>query len=281
MGKGWLDSLAPRLREHGALSLMRGFNAHYPFGAWPGPGDPARRGAPAAFVSGDLHMERWLDAAAQTRQKLDMADAAISVTETTVMRHKNWEPHAVVGTHAHALVYAWNWLSLLGHRLCDVAVFHDLETPFFGMMRYDVGYDAARCRFAWLQRGEQGLKLTRFPGQYVLSPTGAANRLLSQLAGCRPRQARVAQSQSAMRVLAGETADGRTRLVFVTRSPEPWAVRIKGVALTEASALTAADLAAALPGTYRVQKLHVRSSDQGSDLLLPPWSVVAAAGRDL
>ena len=281
MGKGWLDSLAPRLREHGALSLMRGFNAHYPFGAWPGPGDPARRGAPAAFVSGDLHMERWLDAAAQTRQKLDMADAAISVTETTVMRHKNWEPHAVVGTHAHALVYAWNWLSLLGHRLCDVAVFHDLETPFFGMMRYDVGYDAARCRFAWLRRGETGLKLTRFAGQYVLSPTCTANGLLSRLVGCRARQARVAQAQAALRVLAGEMSDGRFRLIFVVRSPEPCAVQIKGVAVTEAAALTADDLAAVLPGTYRVEALEVQPHAQGSRLVLPPWSVVAAEGRGL
>ena len=81
-------------------------------------GDRAERGDPAAFVSGDLRMDRWLDAAARTRESLGIAGAPIAVTETTVMRHRNWRPHAIVGTHAHALVYAWNWIELMGHPLC-------------------------------------------------------------------------------------------------------------------------------------------------------------------
>ena len=272
MGRGWLAAFVPALRELGALKHMAGFNAHYPYGAWPGPGDESKRGDPAAFVKGDLRMDKWLDAATGSREKLDLRDTPISVTETMVMRHKNWNPHAVVCTHAHALVYAWNWQDLLSHPLCDIAVYHDVGTPFFGMMRYDAGFDTERKAFVWLKRAKPEQKLKRFPGQYVLSPTGHANQLLAKLIGCRVCSATGLGPRAAQRAIAGRFDDGRVVLIVVNRSPREHAIAVRGAAFTQTTTLTADRLGAALPGQFRLTQSNVT----GSAITLPAWSVVAA-----
>ena len=279
MGKGWLDAIVPRMREAGGLSLMAGLNAHYPFGNWPGPGSPERRGDPKAFVHGDLKMERWLDVAARSRERLGIPHMPISVTETTAMRHTNWHPHAVVCTHAHALVYAWNWMSLLEHPLCDIAVYHDLSTPFFGMLRFDAGYDENARHFLWLARVKDGRPMKRFPGQYVLSPTCLANRLLARLEGCRVRSVTVASDEPTLRGLAGERADGSVVVVMVNRSAREQAVAIQRVTASKATALTADELGSALPGTFRLSDTSAASPEGRCLVTLPPWSVVAIEGR--
>jgi len=188
------------------------------------------------------------------------------------MRHKNWNPHAVVCTHAHGLVYAWNWQDLLAHPLCDIAVYHDLGTPFFGMMRYDAGFDAERKMFVWLKRAKPEQELTRFPEQYVLSPTGYANQLLSKLIGSRVCSTTGLAPRATQRAIAGRSDDGRIVLVAVNRSPEEQAIVVRGAAFTQTTTLTADSLGAALPEQFRLTK----STVTGSAIALPPWSVVAA-----
>ncbi len=274
MGKGWLGTLVPELRRLGALKLITSYNAHYPFGNWPGPGDPSKRGDPNAFVSGNLKMERWLDAAERGRKTYGIPGAPISVTETTAMRHKNWTPRQVIATHAHALVYAWNWMALLEHPLCDMAVFHDLETPYFGMMRYDVGWDASARRFVWLKCAKPGQPLLVFADQYVLSPTCAASRLLSRLVGRRLCKVEGFAPGGRLRAIAGRSEAGVV-MILVNRSPAARDVRINGVQITGATALTADDLAATLPGAFRLSKVAA----SGGAFRVPAWSVAAVEGR--
>jgi len=62
MGQGWLDAVAPLLKEAGVLSRVGSFQAHYPFGNWPGPGKEGDRGNAALFAMSDLKIEKWLAA---------------------------------------------------------------------------------------------------------------------------------------------------------------------------------------------------------------------------
>ena len=191
----------------------------------------------------------------------------MAVTETMVFKFDGgyWDSYRVIGTHAHALVYAWNWMTLLADPRCNVAVFHDLETTFFGMMRYDVGYDQSAKQFVWLSAAKPDAKLRRFPGQYVVSPTGEANRLLSGLVGCRVGLATLQPDDPSLRVLWGNGPAGRITLVAVHRSAGSKKLAFPGLAVESAESLTADDLGSTLPGQYRVAPLGVRSGSARSD----------------
>lgn len=273
MGQGWADGLVPRLREAGALPWVHSFQVHYPFGNWPGPGSPERKTDAAAFVGGDLQMERFLDAFSERKRDLGIGAAPTSVTETTVMRHQLWDAHAIVGTHAHALCYAWNWMSLLERPEVDMAVFHDLETPFFGILRYDVGFDAARRRFVWLGQIEGQDELEPcFPNAYVVSPTGYANRLLAELVGEELRETGHTPS-AGVRLLASNR-----RIVVVNRGPQPLRLNCP-FPRAAGRALVADELAACLPGSYRYAALAVSAADAGSAVEIPAWSVASVRRR--
>jgi hypothetical protein len=265
MDSDWLSRLTSELGELGALDGIHSFQVHYPFGNWPGPETPERKGDPASFVMGDLKMERYFGdepAAGATP-----ARKPITVTETTVMHFEFWNPHAVIATHAHALCYAWNWMTMLERRDVAVSVFHDLETPYFGMLRYDVGYDPKSRAFEWLAGNEAAQPLDpRFDSEYVLSPTGYANRLLAELVGEELVATSVATS-SEIRVLASQR-----RVVLVNRSGQKVRLRVP-FAHPRAEALTADSLAACLPGSFRIAPVATTPNGGGSTVLLPAWSV--------
>ena len=269
MGKDWLDQLVPILREAGVLAWIDCFQVHYPFGNWPGPGAPERKADPEAFVGGDLKMERFLDGFQEKKRSLGLGDRRTWVTETTVMRHQLWDPHAVIATHAHALCYAWNWMTLLERPEVDAAVFHDLETSFFGILRYNVGFDPVTRHFMWLHQTEQPEALSpRFAEQYVVSPTGCANRLLAQLAGEELWTTNCAPSPT-LRVLASDS-----RVVAVNRGEEPIQLRLPFAAAT-GEALIADELAACLPGSFRYMPQDVVPDDGHVIAEIPAWSVAA------
>jgi hypothetical protein len=270
----WLADCISELRRQGVLGQIQSFNAHYPFGNWPGPASPNERADPLVFAQGDLKIVRWFDAATRQRTQLGIPAAPMAVTETMVFKFDGgyWDSYRLIGTHAHALLYAWNWMTLLADPRCNMAVFHDLESTYFGMMRYDVGYDEAAGQFVWLAATKPEQKLRRFPGQYVLSSTCAANRLLSELVGCRVGLATMQPSDPSLRVLWGVALSGRDILVAVHRSPGPKTLAFAGRAVENAKCLTADGLGALLPGQYRVAPLNVNPA-QPDQLELPPWSV--------
>jgi len=254
------------------VSGVDALNAHYPFGNWPGPPDQSRRGDAAAFAGGDLRMDRWLGSPAGWRRSA----TPWAVSETMVMHHEFWDPSAVVTTHAHALTYARNWMTLLEHPGCTMAVFHDLATPYFGMMRFNVGYDAAAQQFGWLSAGDPPGQWARaFPMQYVLSPTCAANRMLSTLEGARVVPVRLRPEAPQVRFVAGLLPDGKRRLVGVNWSADPVRIRLRLRGPARAESLTAATLAAKLPEEFGVSALPVEpDAGGGSAMVVPAQSVV-------
>ena len=267
MGKDWFPAIVPTLQEAGVLGLLQAFQVHYPFGNWPGPGDPENRANPAAFVMGDLKIEKFLDAFRQRCEYLGLGAMPVAVTETTTMRHKNWDPHAVVATQAHALCFAWNWMTLLERRDVNVAVFHEIETPYFGLLRYNVGFDSIQKRFVWLDAAENTTMLApRFEDQYVVSPTACANRLLSELIDEEIVETNVPKTP-ALRVLAS-----KRRILIVNRSTDVLQVTVPFLN-ADAEALVARDLSSCLPGSFGIRELPCQVMQIGTTVTVPAWSV--------
>ena len=279
MGKDWMPALVPALKKRGVADEVSSYNAHYPFGNWPGPSSEDRKGDPTAFVSGDLKMERWLEGGSESRARLGVPGTGIAVTETTAMRHRNWDAHLVAPTHAYALVYAWNWLTLLSHPAVDMAVLHDLETPFFGLMRYNVGLDPKTSRFVWLDDpGRPDALDPAYPDEYVVSPTCLANSLLADLEGCEPLETKVRGETSSVRCLAARQAEGRVAVIAVNRAPHSVALLVPLSGQVRADALTADSLGARLPGEYRIAPAYRRPGGKNTEVRLPAWSVVRIEG---
>lgn len=274
MGDKWLVDCIGEFRKQGVLDKIQAFNVHYPFGTWPSPGSPSDRANPLIFAQGDIQSVRWFDSATQQRTALGIAAAGMAVSETMVFKFDGnyWDSYRVIGTHAHALVYAWNWMAFLNDPRCNMAVFHDLETPFFGMMRYDVGYDENMGQFVWLAAAKPEQKLRRFPNQYVLSPTSAANRFLSEFVGCRVGLATMKPNDPNLRGLWGRDSAGQSMLVVVHRASGKRRLVIPGHAIERADCLTADGLGSSLPGQYRMAPLAVDPARR-DQVELPPWSV--------
>lgn len=266
MGKNWLPRLVPLLRKAGVLTGIHSFQVHYPFGNWPGPRKHGNRGDAARFALGDLKMERFLDIHFQGRRAAHVPQPTVSVTETMAMHHRFWDPSAVIATQGHALCYTWNWMTLLADRRVDCAVFHECGTTYFGMMRYDVGWKQRTHRFVLLGSVDDASLAPRFPGRYVVSPTGAANRLLSELVGEELVQVTPAPGRT-FRALAS-----RNRVVTVNRTAAPVVVETP-FPLASAEAVTAESLSACLPGTFRRAPLGFQNKGARARVVLPEWSI--------
>ena len=272
MGKNWLPQVVPVLEDLGAVDLVDAFQVHYPYGNWPGPPSEDQRGSASAFVSGNLRMERFLDGFQETKVKLGIEGKPTAVTETMAMRHQNWDPSVVIGTYAHALCYAWNWMTLLERPEVNAAVFHDLESPYFGMLRYDVGFDPQTRHFVWLEAAENAEPLDpEFDDKYVLSPTCYSNRLLSRLAGLELVETNIERTPG-LRVAA-------SRRVIVVVNRQDRSVRLT-VPFASASieVLTADSLDACLPGAYGIERRDVGSRHGELVVDGPPYSVMAVRG---
>jgi len=270
-----VGSLVPALRDAGLLDRRISFRVHYPFGNWPGPPDKQHNGDPAALLSGDVRFDRWLDVFLEGCRGIGLERPAVSVSETTVLKFEEgyWDPYAVIGTHAHALLYAWNWMTLLERPEVDLAAFHDLDSPYFGILRYNVAFDWAAHRFAWLD-GTAVADADRvlFEDKYVVSPTGYANGLLSELVGQELVETGVPATQD-FRVLAS----ARTAIA-VNRGSEPVRLELP-FEQAEAEALTADDLASCLPDQFRIGPLAVQPIDGHVAVDIPAWSVAVVRRR--
>lgn len=263
------ETLIPALRAVGAMDEGISFRVHYPFGNWPGPPGKDRSADAGAFVLGDVRFERWLLGFAEGCSKLGVPWRRASVTETMVFRFQEgyWDPYALIATHAHALLYAWNWMTLLERPEVDMATFHDLDSPYFGLLRYNVGFEAKTRHFSWLTGGGDRGLTPRFERQYVVSPTGLANRLLAELAG-EELVATNLKPTVQLRALASAR-----RVVIVNRSAQAVAVSVP-FARAGASALTADALESCLPGSFRVAPLGTRQEAGRTEVAVPAWSVV-------
>ncbi|MHB1001653.1 MAG: hypothetical protein ACYC27_20640 [Armatimonadota bacterium] len=262
-----IPELASFYKRTEVLESISGFRAHYPFGNWPAPESPDRTGNADDFLISDLKIELWLDVFNEIKAKAGITGTPTSVTETYVMHYENWDQYKIICTHAHALAFAWNWMTLLERTDVDMAVYHELQTPWAGMIKYDVGYFASEKSYNALS----ALAVTTKPDiefrrQYVLTPTALANSLLSTIVGERIINISL-QKTPELRAIAS-----KNRVILVNRGKTPVQIQVPFTRCT-ARALTADEAGSCLPGTFSIAPQAVTRDGDCSMVNLPPLSL--------
>lgn len=173
------------------FALLTAITRHYPFGRWTIP--PVDEKTSAArlartneqnFVTNYSKEKLWEDQAA--------GNLVVDDTETMTWRFEGWDPSSLQHTFAQALNTAHNWGELVfDSGYIGLNVMHDLESPWFGSVVYDVSLDVG-SRY---MRKNQGVEFTvhrddvpdiyKFEESYYFNPSSRSFEILGQHIGGR------------------------------------------------------------------------------------------------
>ncbi len=197
----WAGELLPRLKASGFDSSDVILTTHYPFGNWYLPPKSVDARDPANYLMADMRFEKNYAVSRRMLERLGWRGARRAATETSVIRfpqpnEHSWDPFAVIPSFAHALAFAYNWSVLISQPECTVASFHDLESTYFGLIKYHAYYDRPAKRYAWIrpdqtQRPQNVSPACWFADKYVVTPTATAMGILAELVGCQRLDVRV------------------------------------------------------------------------------------------
>lgn len=186
-GNTWPAALCEALDRSGALDRVDYLSAHYPWGDHFRP-EPGGEKDLERFVCGTLH---W---GVNTKAHLKMLRDAgfdrirMAGNETSVFKFHTWDAHRVIYTPAHGLLFAANWMEAMKIDDMDVLTFHDLESPFFGMILSGQYFNPATGRFELLKPDMTACP-AGVPPEYFLRdrclvlPSGHAMKQLSRHCG--------------------------------------------------------------------------------------------------
>ena len=173
------------------FALLTAVTKHYPYGRWTTP--PADEKTSAARL---VRTNEQNFPANYSKEKLHADQAAgnliIDDTETMAWRFEGWDPSSLQNTFAQALNTAHNWGELVFDTgFIGLNVMHDLGSPFFGAVEYDVCMDPGSRYFRW--NSNTSLTVHRddipdmfiFEEAYYFSPASCAFELLGEHVGGR------------------------------------------------------------------------------------------------
>lgn len=286
-----MKELPEKLKALGVWDQVTGVTTHYPYAAWPRPTPGYLTADYRSFANADVRFSKNLAHSAGSEKN-------ISVSESSVYNLFTYDFNRMQPSFALGLALAGNWPELLKNGKVDMAVFHDFESNYFGLTRYDAGFDEVGRRFHSLdgktppprQEGSDGNWFVNpaksnsvrcYPKEYVPSPGSEVMAMLSAFAG---GSVCAAGTESAFgflgTVLAGTGAGGRP-LLFVSNPLEiPVLVRLRWPGFPAECALRRIDadsFAAAAPGEYRRRNADITLS--GGRFILPARSVTLLAGK--
>ncbi len=292
----WGKEFLPLLKKAGLGGERLHFTTHYPFGSWYLRAKDVDTSHPANYVMANMGYEKNYRASDEGIAKLGWPDAKRSATETATIRfpqsgEHSWDPHAIIPSYAHALAFTYNWSVLISRPSCNVATFHDLESTYFGLMKYDVYHDPANKRYSWIppdwaERPDDVSAECWFDEKYVVGPSALAMGLLAELEGLTLLDMNVqgdngAFAQHAIHFIAGASEDecvivalnrlNEARTVQFTFAPD-----ISSPSQFEARTLTADSLRAVLPNEFRISDSSVPGP--APTITMPPYSVTMLRG---
>ena len=296
--QGWSDKLLDRLKAGGLDASNLILTTHYPFGNWFGQPKHVDTTDPANYLMADMGIDKNFAAARLGLQQKGWAGARVGVTETSVIRFPHpgehaWDPFAIIPSYAHGLAFAYNWSVMIGQPDCVGATFHDLESTYFGIMKYDVAYNRSQKRFVWI-RPDQTERPSDVPPecwfaqQYVISPTALAMGMLAELSGGCLLNVRVQGDAGAfgkhqIHVIAALKSKERALVVVaLNRTAAPLPIEISSspdlpkVAAWRGRVMTARGLRSVLPGDVKTRTIDVRGSALGIDV--PPYALCVLTG---
>ncbi|MBS1371347.1 MAG: hypothetical protein HPZ91_15475 [Lentisphaeria bacterium] len=204
-GNTWPAALCKALAEKGVMDEVAYLSAHYPWGDHFRP-EPGGEKDLERFVCGTLH---WgVNTAAHLKMVRDAGFGKVKMAgnETSVFKFHTWDAHRVIYTPAHGLLFAANWMEAMKLNDMDVLTFHDLESPFFGMILSNQFYNPATGRFELLKPEQtscpKGAPERYFlRDRYLVLPSGYAMKQLSRHCGLNVLDAPIASPAASKRVL--------------------------------------------------------------------------------
>ena len=215
-----------------AYAMLDSTATHYPFGQWTIP--PLAENASAARLARTNEQNFPRNGSKEQRNQLIAEGKPIrDDTETMAWRFEGWDPNSLEHTFANALNTAHNWGELVfDSGFTNVNVMHDLESPWFGHIIYDVSMDPGNRYFTW----NRGINYTvhkddipdlfKFKDAYYFNPSTRAFELLSRHIGGRVLTN--AETNVARR-LSGYASikDNELTFTIVNRFAEPMPVQIQ------------------------------------------------------
>jgi hypothetical protein len=286
-------AIEPLLEQSSVMGQLTGKTFHYPYSNWPKP-DPAIATADyASFALVDVGFTRSLDRFVSQQQQGQLpASLKRSITETGVYKYWTYDPFRMTCSFAHALAFASNWPELMSHPAMDLAVFHDLESPFFGMLMYHVQFSNVSRQWEWmppnvapqivddnLEGGAKARRKAQYPRQYVAMPTAHVMAMLSKFRGAQTQLMHQQPGHVISQAMIG--LDGSRCLLFVA-CPGDEPVRLKMAwpvdwPMPDGGTWRMLDsdaLEAVLDTEYRQNELPAPLPENKQlDVLLPPRSV--------
>ena len=206
---------------------------HYPYGRWSNPPTGDRTGAADLARSNENNF-----IGNYSKEKLHKAqengDLIIDDTETMAWRFENWDPSSLQATFAQAINTAHNWGELVfDSGYTSLNVMHDLGSPFFGSVMYDVYMDVGTRYFRWRTNTpaytvhmDDIPDIYKFEEAYYFTPASVVFELLGQHVGGRV----LANSRSNVdRKISGYASikDDKVMFTIVNRFNETIPVNIK------------------------------------------------------
>ena len=185
-GNEWTAALARRLEELDVLKDVDAFTVHYPWGDhWRSEG--GRQTDYRRLVCATLN---WQTNAKAHRRLLDSVGATrvgLSASETNVFKIHNWSAKRLVTTPCHGLLFITSWIEAIYVKDWNSLAFHDLCSPFFGMLFCDYYFDKDIGAYAYLtpdgQVPEERQAGLIIKDAYKLTPAARMQGLLSRHVG--------------------------------------------------------------------------------------------------
>lgn len=185
-GNTWPVRLCELLKENGTLGQINYLSAHYPWGDHWRP-EPGREKDLERFVCGKLNWAVNTNAHLKLLRAAGFPNIKMAGNETSVFKFHTWDAHRVIYTPAQGLLLAANWMEAMKIPDMDTLTFHDLESPFFGMVLYGQYYNPANGRFTLLKKGEnppaEVPENYQLRDRYLVLPSGLAMKQLARHCG--------------------------------------------------------------------------------------------------
>lgn len=184
------------MKYDGLFEMITGVTTHYPYARWPRPSPVYATADYDAFARADVNFSGSLKNKGKNGKK-------ITVSETSVYNLFTFDYNRMQPAFALALALVRNWEQLLYNPDVDMAVFHDFESNYFGLTRYDAQLNFTSRSFSsignavplakkteakdenWFVNPSAANSNVYFIKEYVPSPGSAAMSMLAEFADCR------------------------------------------------------------------------------------------------
>lgn len=189
-GNVWPVKLCQNLEKFDVIDDVDYISVHYPWGAhWqPEKGKENSNIDVNRFVMGELNWDLNIRAHKYMLEKAGFPKIKLAGSETNVFKFHAWKAGPLIYTPAQALLLAHNWIEAMKVNNLDVLAYHDLESPYFGMILYDAYFNSKNNEFKFIPPD-----MTKCPAntpqkyflknKYLVLPSGKVMKMLSEHSG--------------------------------------------------------------------------------------------------